>query len=64
MEASIDASSNPTSGLATCSVIVAVVDPNTSEISGTESLTAKILVYNAVLLHILFYLMDWLESHC
>lgn len=41
MEASIDISSNPTSGLATCSVIVAVVDPNTLEISGAESLTTR-----------------------
>jgi len=36
--ASMEASSNPISGLATCSVIIATVDPNSAEISGTESL--------------------------
>ena len=53
MEASIDASAKPTSGLATCSVIIAVADLNVAEISGAESLTRR---YSHMLNYTLMYL--------
>lgn len=49
----MDASAKPTSGLATCSVIIALVDLNMAEISGAESLTTR---YSHMLDYTLMYL--------